>query len=136
MFEKFTVNAGRNLVKDEVSFEDMGQDCLSDLINILHKSQRQYCVIINVVENSEFSEQRRCLSRLKELVTSLTPRETEVLRLAIDGLSNNEISEKLCISCETVKSHRKKLLSKVGVSNVNDLKHMLFKTTSVREIIF
>ena len=61
---------------------------------------------------------------------------TEVLRLAIDGLSNIDISEKLCISRETVKSHRKNILSKVGVSKVNDLKHMLFKTTAVQEIIF
>lgn len=47
----------------------------------------------------------------------LTLREIEVLGLIMQGLTNNEIAEKLFVSFETVKSHRKNILSKTGAKN-------------------
>ncbi len=47
----------------------------------------------------------------------LTPREREVLVLLVEGLNNPEISEKLCISLGTTRSHVSNILSKLGVSN-------------------
>ncbi len=47
----------------------------------------------------------------------LTSREKEVLALIADGMTNNEIAEKLFISPLTVDSHRKNLLTKFGVKN-------------------
>jgi DNA-binding NarL/FixJ family response regulator len=48
----------------------------------------------------------------------LTRREKEVLGLIADGLTNNEIAQKLFISSTTVDTHRKNLLSKFEVKNV------------------
>jgi DNA-binding NarL/FixJ family response regulator len=45
----------------------------------------------------------------------LTERETEVLRLMAEGLSNREISEVLGNSDATVKTHVSTILSKLGV---------------------
>lgn len=47
----------------------------------------------------------------------LTARESEVASLAAEGLSNEEIAERLSLGSETVKSHLKKIFRKLGVAN-------------------
>ena len=47
----------------------------------------------------------------------LTRREVEVLKLIADGLTNQEIADKLFISSWTVDSHRKNLLLKFNAKN-------------------
>ncbi len=47
----------------------------------------------------------------------ITRREKEVLELIAQGLTNNEIAEKLFISIATVNTHRKSLLEKFEVKN-------------------
>jgi len=51
----------------------------------------------------------------------LTRREVEVLKLIADGLTNQEIADKLFISSWTVDSHRKNLLLKFNAKNTASL---------------
>ena len=51
------------------------------------------------------------------LVDPLTPRELEVLQLISEGLSNQEIAEKLVIALNTVKRHTSSIYGKLGVKS-------------------
>lgn len=51
----------------------------------------------------------------------LTNRETEILRLIVQGLMNKEIAEQLNISLNTVFTHRKNIISKTGIKTVSGL---------------
>jgi FixJ family two-component response regulator len=51
----------------------------------------------------------------------LTPRERQVMRLVVDGVSNKNIASKLKLSEKTVEFHRSKVMSKMGAESVADL---------------
>ncbi|HEY1038076.1 MAG TPA: response regulator transcription factor [Bacteroidia bacterium] len=47
----------------------------------------------------------------------VTDREADVIRYIAEGLSNKQIADKLCLSTHTVNTHRKNIMSKLGVNN-------------------
>ena len=67
---------------------------------------KSYCLIDNCWKD----EQKPTLSQ----------REKEILQLSAQGLKVQEISEKLFISPDTVKFHRRKLFDKIQVSSISE----------------
>jgi DNA-binding NarL/FixJ family response regulator len=47
----------------------------------------------------------------------LSDRELQVLNLVVDGLTNQEVADRLNVSAETVKTHMRHLMDKLGVSD-------------------
>jgi len=61
-----------------------------------------------------FAECRQCLS-------SLTPREREVMQHVVDGMSNRRVAELLGVSDRTIEVHRSRAMEKMGVESITDL---------------
>jgi DNA-binding NarL/FixJ family response regulator len=59
----------------------------------------------------------RAAPRAREPYDALTGREREVLQLAAEGLSNDEIGGRLGIGRRTVETHRANLMRKLGLSS-------------------
>jgi len=62
---------------------------------------------------AEFARHRPRLEPRPDGLTALTPRETEILALVAEGLSNHEIADRLVLSDETVKTHVSHVLRKL-----------------------
>lgn len=63
------------------------------------------------------SELREGERQDRAALARLTPREREVLQLLADGLGENQVSEHLNVSCDTVHTHVSHIFSKLGVSS-------------------
>jgi two-component system response regulator NreC len=57
----------------------------------------------------------------RETFDGLTERERQVLKLIADGLTNQEIAERLTISAKTVERHRANIMGKLNMHSRTDL---------------
>ena len=68
-------------------------------------------------ENLSFSTLDKFLDRSREL----TPAEREVFKLYSEGYTANQIAAKLCLSINTIKTHSKRIYSKLEVSSREEI---------------
>ena len=61
------------------------------------------------------------LASIAKRLSSLTPKESEVLTRVIAGRLNKQIADELGISVKTVKVHRGRVMAKMGIRTVADL---------------
>ena len=80
---------------------------------------QNYIMKIQNLKNCEDSSKEFSKKDVKEKLSKLdlTPREIDVLELISEGFNNEEISEKMYISKNTVKSHIKNIYIKLDVKN-------------------
>jgi DNA-binding NarL/FixJ family response regulator len=58
---------------------------------------------------------------------TLTGRERELLKLIVEGCSNDEIADRMCLAPQTVKGYRRNLIFKLDVHNTAQLVKMAIK---------
>jgi DNA-binding NarL/FixJ family response regulator len=64
-----------------------------------------------------YAQHRRTVATANAHLGELTPRETEILRLVGNGLTNAQIAQRLVLSEATVKTHIKRLMAKLQLTN-------------------
>ncbi|MGW2331323.1 response regulator [Streptomyces sp. NPDC001700] len=87
---------------------------------------------------TEFSRVSAAAPRapLKDRVGDLTERETEVLALIAQGLSNGEIATRLVVAEQTVKTHVGRILLKLGLRDRTQAAVYAYETGLVRPTAF
>jgi FixJ family two-component response regulator len=71
--------------------------------------------------SAETWRRRDELAQIRARISMLTPREFEVFRLVIAGLLNKQIAAELGSALRTIKTHRGRVMHKLGVESVAEL---------------
>jgi RNA polymerase sigma factor (sigma-70 family) len=73
--------------------------------------------------NDQLTEAMLDVMRRKneDLISKLTPREKDILKLTVKGLNNKEIAAELNLSRYTIETHRKNIRIKLKVRNTTEL---------------
>lgn len=90
---------------------------LRDAIRALHRGETYYSPAVAQRLSAAQQADNLRVERTSRF-SSLTPRERDVLRGIIKGLTNKEIAAHLEISARTVESHRESLMQKLDVKHV------------------
>lgn len=98
---------------NDPSRESLNHDVLTT-IQLLEDKETLTRKIRDLLENQEegHSETR---------AMELSPREITIVRLVSLGLTNRQIAERLYLSAHTVMTHRKNIISKLGIKSVSGL---------------
>jgi DNA-binding NarL/FixJ family response regulator len=96
--------------------KDVTAERLFDAVRVIAAGEALLAPAVTRRLISEFARLRpRPESAPAAGLSTLTPRETQVLRLVAEGLSNPEIAARLVVTEETVKTHVSRMLSKLGL---------------------
>jgi DNA-binding NarL/FixJ family response regulator len=95
--------------------KDVTAERLFDAVRVIAAGEALLAPTVTRRLIGEFVRLRPRLPQQPDLLRMLTPRETEVLRLVAEGLSNLEIAERLVVSDETIKTHVSRILAKLGL---------------------
>jgi FixJ family two-component response regulator len=74
-----------------------------------------------LARSAETRRRRDELAQIRARISALTPREFEVFRLVIAGLLNKQIAAELGAALRTIKTHRGRVMHKLGVESVAEL---------------
>jgi len=74
-----------------------------------------------LARSAETWRRRDELAQIRARISALTPREFEVFRLVIAGLLNKQIAAELGAALRTIKTHRGRVMHKLGVESVAEL---------------
>jgi LuxR family maltose regulon positive regulatory protein len=97
-----------------------GGSIISELVQIVQRSgsisEHLMSYVDRLMADSQRARQDRLVPTFRaQALHALSTRETEILKLIAQGLSNKEIARSLDIGPETVKSHLKSVFTKLGV---------------------
>jgi two-component system response regulator NreC len=115
--ELFGLGASGYLLKDS-----SGTDIVN-AINAAIKGDSYLSPSISRKVIDDYVSMKRPMSSREELYGQLSNREREVFQMIAEGHSTKEISETLCVSMSTIKTHRSNIMEKLQMENISQLIH-------------
>ncbi|WP_406454158.1 response regulator transcription factor [Streptomyces sp. NBC_01622] len=122
VYDALTAGASGFLLKDVTA------ERLFDAVRVVAAGEALLAPAITRRLISEFARQRPRTTLVRTALDALTPRETDVLRLLAEGLSNPELAVRLHVGEETVKTHVSRILSKLGLRDRTQAVVMAYET--------
>ena len=105
---------------------------IQDILSVVRFNGKSFNIRIDMevtnLNDAVFQIRKKLKNEVEINNQKLSLREIEVLGLIMQGLTNQEIADKLFIGYETVKSHRKNILEKTGAKNTAALIHYYHQT--------
>ena len=100
--------------------KDVQAEELNEAINAVMLGMGYYGKIIMTLVDEVATAADEDISKM------LTPRELEVMELCAQGMSAQEIAEKLCLSRRTIEGHKSHIFEKMGFKNIGELINYAF----------
>ena len=111
--------------------KDAGPARLIDAIRVVAKGEALLDPLVTRRLIAHFANRPDVLRARPEALESLTDRELEVLALVAEGLSNDEIAERLVVSESTAKKHVSNVMIKLGARDRAQLVVMAYQSRLV-----
>lgn len=99
---------------DAILFKSIDSRQVVDAVHAVLQGKKYFCPYVERVRLQLKSQE-------KNRKNELTLRELDVLKLLSEGKSTQEIAQELCVSANTVDTHRWHLMEKLDARNVVDL---------------
>ena len=99
---------------DAILFKSIDSRQVVDAVHAVLQGKKYFCPYVERVRLQLKSQE-------KNRKNELTLRELDVLKLLSEGKSTQEIAQELCVSANTVGTHRRHLMEKLDARNVVDL---------------
>ncbi|MET9697054.1 response regulator transcription factor [Streptomyces sp. NPDC006529] len=112
--------------------KDASADQLAEAVRVVAAGEALLSPNITKRLITEFSRLGAPRAPSKERIAELTERETEVLSLVAQGLSNGEIAAHLIVAEQTVKTHVGRILVKLGLRDRTQAAVFAYETGLVR----
>jgi DNA-binding NarL/FixJ family response regulator len=98
-----------------ILYQYFDKELLNNMDDIIYINDPPEIIKRKIIKNLTHAKNRL------NVKTRLSKREIDVLKALVEGNSNKEIADKLCISIYTVMSHRKRISQKTGIKSVSGL---------------
>jgi len=123
--EDFIINALRAGAKGYLP-KNTTKNELIEAIYTVYKGEEYFSKPISDIILKSYVKKIKTDEEINPKDNTLSIRETEILKLFVEGLSNAEIADKLFISVRTVESHKNHIMQKMGFkSTVEMVKYAL-----------
>lgn len=98
------------------------KDCEQDeIVEAIYKTAKGERFMCGKITGSVMQDKTTGIIEFSCEGSNISERELEIIKLIAEGFSNKEVADKLFLSAHTVTTHRKNIMSKLGINNTAGL---------------